>query len=286
MANWTRDECILALGAYMEVRDDPRRIKESDPLIIQVSDELTQLCYPRSPKSVRNKLYNFQFHDPASPNKGLENGGYTTKRVWDEFSDDLGKLRATVKAIRRTLEFEKRLSTEPIVEGLLDLSSDQMAFYEWTIGQIESREDMDEDAKGYEVETIVSQRRGQQVFRAEVLSNFGSRCCITGYGNECLLRAGHIKPWKVCDASEKVDVRNGLCLEPMFDLAFDKGYITVDDEMRVQLSDSLQAATNEETFQSVFKPYAGRRIRDSEHEPGEAYLEYHRMHVFRGEAEE
>lgn len=48
--------------------------------------------------------------------------------------------------------------------------------------------------EGEEREAIVSMRVNQEFFRNTLLTNYNSRCCLTGLSNEALLVASHIKP--------------------------------------------------------------------------------------------
>lgn len=293
--DWTRDECILALDAYMSIRGDWKHITPKDPIIIVTSEEITRLCNHRTVGSVKAKFENFRSMDPLYKPKGgakpeggegkkaLSKAGYAAIRVWAEFSEDPERLAREARAIRETLEFHRRLREGGPKEGYFDLSGTEVEYYEAQISMI-NRMVKGKNVRGYDVEAIEARRIGQETFRARVISNFGERCCITGEGNAMLLRAGHIKPWNVCDEWEKVDAGNGLCLEPMFDLAFDKGLIQVDEDMRVALSTKLVKVAEEETFDKVFRPYSGRRIREpKEHQIDQKYLAYHREKVFQEE---
>jgi hypothetical protein len=51
------------------------------------------------------------------------------------------------------------------------------------------------------------------------------RCRITGVTNPVHLIAGHCKPWRDCDNSERLDGNNGLLLTPSIDHLFDRGFI-------------------------------------------------------------
>ncbi|MBL0085157.1 MAG: HNH endonuclease [Ideonella sp.] len=53
------------------------------------------------------------------------------------------------------------------------------------------------------------------------------------------MTAGHIKPWSVCTDEERLDPSNGLALSPIYDKAFDAGYITFDHLGRIQISSLL-----------------------------------------------
>jgi putative restriction endonuclease len=65
-------------------------------------------------------------------------------------------------------------------------------------------------------------RVGQHVFAQAVLANCGNRCVFCGFnpatfGGKRLLLAGHIKPWKDSEPSERLDPRNGLAACPATD---------------------------------------------------------------------
>ena len=96
--------------------------------------------------------------------------------------------------------------------------------------------------RGTEVERLVVQRIGQDVFRDGLLEYWEGRCAITGLAVPELLRASHIKPWADCETDEeRLDVFNGLLLAPHLDAAFDRGFITVADDGAVVVSAVLGA---------------------------------------------
>lgn len=72
------------------------------------------------------------------------------------------------------------------------------------------------------------------------MNNFGSRCGVSQIGLPELLIASHILPWGVY-ASERLNVRNGICLSRLHDAAFDRGLITFDDDLRLMLSKRLKS---------------------------------------------
>jgi putative restriction endonuclease len=67
----------------------------------------------------------------------------------------------------------------------------------------------------------VKQRRGQGYFRDAVLNNFGGRSGVTGLAVRDLLVASHILPWG-SHPTERLNIRNGLCLSRLHDAAFDR----------------------------------------------------------------
>jgi len=127
-----------------------------------------------------------------------------------------------------------------------------------------------------EAERLVVQRVGQDLFRQGLLDLWEGRCAITGLALTELLRASHIKPWADCaNDAERLDVYNGLLLAPHLDAAFDRGFITVEDDGRVVLSGSL----NEESLRllDLDRPHRVRPL----HAEHRGYLTWHRERVFR-----
>jgi predicted restriction endonuclease len=127
-----------------------------------------------------------------------------------------------------------------------------------------------------EVERLVVQRVGQDLFRQGLLDLWEGRCAVTGLAVPALLRASHIKPWADCGTdAERLDVYNGLLLAPHLDAAFDAGFITVDDDGRVRTSTSL----NEESRKllDLERPMRVRPLTTGHRH----YLLWHREKVFR-----
>ncbi len=86
-----------------------------------------------------------------------------------------------------------------------------------------------------------SARRVQSFFRAAVLTSYASRCAISGLAVRELLVASHIIPWSN-SIERRADPTNGLCLNALFDRAFDRGLITIDEDHRVVVSRQLSEA--------------------------------------------
>lgn len=84
---------------------------------------------------------------------------------------------------------------------------------------------------------FLARRIGQARFRKLVLAKCGDRCVITG--STSFLTAGHIKPWSESTDEERLDPNNGLALSPVYDKAFDSGYITFDETGKIIVSSLL-----------------------------------------------
>lgn len=126
-----------------------------------------------------------------------------------------------------------------------------------------------------EAERLVVQRVGQDLFRQGLLDFWEGRCAVTGLAVPALLRASHIKPWADCETdAERLDVYNGLLLAPHLDAAFDRGFVTVDDDGSVRVSDALDAGARSTLL--LDRPLRIRRLTDGHR----AYLPWHREWVF------
>jgi putative restriction endonuclease len=91
-----------------------------------------------------------------------------------------------------------------------------------------------------EVERLIIQRIGQNVFRKSLVDYWRGRCPITGIDHPELVRASHIKAWADCVTdTERLDVFNGLLLAVHLDAAFDAALISFADDGTLMISGGL-----------------------------------------------
>jgi hypothetical protein len=131
--------------------------------------------------------------------------------------------------------------------------------------------------RGTEVERLVRQRVGQDVFREALLDYWGGACAVTGLTLPDLLRASHAKPWADCESDEeRLNVFNGLLLVAQLDALFDRGLITFDAGGVVVIAPHVAA-----DHRALLHLDERLRLRwvAPEHLP---FLQWHRDHVFRG----
>lgn len=122
-----------------------------------------------------------------------------------------------------------------------------------------------------EKDAIVKSRIGQGLFRQR-LFEYWHGCAITNCKIPWFLMASHIKPWRVSDNQERLDVYNGLLLAPDYDKMFDKGYISFSSEGKLLVSPLLTKSDKEELHISA---NIHLRYITPMHEK---YLQYHREH--------
>ncbi len=127
-----------------------------------------------------------------------------------------------------------------------------------------------------EVERLVLQRVGQDIFREGLMEYWEGRCAISGLAVPDLLRASHIKPWAACETdAERLDVYNGLLLAPNYDAAFDQGFITIAESGSVEVSPAL---TDEARQTLGLKAASSLRSSIARHQ---IYLRWHRERIYR-----
>ena len=124
----------------------------------------------------------------------------------------------------------------------------------------------------------VKVRIGQSEFRALVLSNFQSKCCLSEIAEESLLVASHIIPWSH-DKSKRGDPSNGLCLFVEFDKYFDRGLVSLSDDHLVIVSSRCSAFSR--PLRDRLIALEGRKIASPINTPiNPSFLEYHRRNIF------
>lgn len=95
MANWTRDQLLLALNLYHQTPFGKQH--SSYPPIVELANQIG-----RTPSAVAMKLSNFTFLDPAENGKGLSGASRNDRSIWEE---SYGELEALAEA------------SEPLIEG-------------------------------------------------------------------------------------------------------------------------------------------------------------------------
>jgi hypothetical protein len=136
------------------------------------------------------------------------------------------------------------------------------------------------DVNDYAIENRkieIEQRQKQSLFRRRVMQNFGSKCCISNIEENELLVASHIIPW-ASRIDSRLDPANGLLFYCPYDRLFDKGFISLDDSLRVVVTP--RAPEYSKPLRTILDQLSGWQARQPVRWPIKLeYLAYHRSHV-------
>lgn len=253
--NWTKEQLKLAFHYYCQTPFG--KLHSRNPEIIELA-----ALIGRTPSALAMKLVNFASLDPSitgTGRKGLTGASSLDREIWDEFHADWERLAIECEELRQLLN-QGRESTSPAsFEEVGDVAID--------------------DFSGETRKAFVEQRIKQNFFRRAVLSSYRGRCCISGVAEPRLLIASHIVPWSK-DKANRLNPSNGLCLSAIHDKAFDKGLITLSDDLRVILSNDLRKR-DEDFIRTVFLPIEDKLIEMPERfRPNVEFIAHHRKHVF------
>jgi hypothetical protein len=130
----------------------------------------------------------------------------------------------------------------------------------------------DDSLSQTEKTVLIKARKGQGKYRESLIEYWGS-CSITACKNTSLLRASHIKPWKISNNKERLDHFNGLLLTANFDLLFDQGFISFCNKGNIIIANALDQDT-----QNILG--VSQNISIDLVEEHLSYLEFHRNEVF------
>jgi putative restriction endonuclease len=127
---------------------------------------------------------------------------------------------------------------------------------------------------------LVVPRLGQGGFRVVVMEGYNRRCAVTGEKTLPVLEAAHIRPY-ADDGPHKIS--NGIFLRSDYHTLFDRGYITVTNEYRIEVSRRIR-----DEFSNGREYYAfhGKTLQvtplSMQDRPARQFLEWHQTHRFLG----
>lgn len=245
-SKWTREEEIIVFNLYCKIPF--KSSSKNHPDVIRIANLIG-----RTPSAVNMKIGNFGSFDENLKAKGIVGLSNASKRDKEIF-----------------LEFNGRWD---------DLAYES----EELIAKYENRNIVDEYElpRGAEKEVMIKQRVNQQFFREAVLASYNTACCITGLSNKELLIASHIKPWKDSNSCEKIDPKNGICINALHDKAFDRGFLTISNKYKVIVSNEIKDVCDGETVERFFNIFEGNKIHlPDKFLPKKEFLEYHNECVF------
>ncbi len=172
----------------------------------------------RTAGSVAMRLNNFANVDPFHQQRGiagLSGGKRQVEPIWKEFITNKDEL---LFESERILAQKEHITIEDKYVDILK-GTDHLK------GEYKVRE--------------VKTRVNQNVFRQIVIANYSGKCAVSGIDIPDLLVASHIIPWAK-NEEERLNPENGICLSPLYDKAYDKGYIGINEKFEILLSNDLK----------------------------------------------
>jgi putative restriction endonuclease len=249
---WTKEQIKLAFHLYCQIPYG--RIHGRNPEIIALAKTIG-----RTSDAVAMKMLNIASIDPAitsTGRAGLGNASALDRAVWDEFHSDWERLAVECQMLRQQLDQSVVPELEP-----------------------ESDSFPSEDFTGEMRQVLTAQRIKQHFFRRAVLSSYRGRCCMSGLSDTRLLIASHIVPWSY-DKQNRLNPSNGLCLSAIHDRAFDKGLMTLSDDLKIVISEELMRC-DDGFVKDVLMPLNGKAIELPERfAPRLAFVAWHRNTIF------
>jgi putative restriction endonuclease len=230
--NWTHEETIVAFNVYCKIPF--KKSSKTHPTIIKYAKIIG-----RSPSALNMKIGNLGRLDPDLRKDGivgLSNGSKTEEVVWNEFHGNWEKL-----AYESELLIAK-FSNQPI-ENIVEIND----------------EDEENIKMGLDKTVVVKRRVNQSFFRSTILSAYHLKCAITGLSLPKLLVAAHIKPWSE-DEINRLNPRNGICLNQLHHGAFDEGYFTITPDFEVKISPFLRDYKDDASVLDFFFKYDKQKI--------------------------
>ena len=180
----------------------------------------------RTSGSVAMRLNNFASVDPYHQQRGiggLPGGKKQVEPIWNEFINNKDELlfeSERILAEKENVAIENKFAE--VLKGTEHLK-----------GEYKLRE--------------VKTRVNQNVFRQIVMANYDNKCAITGIDIPDLLVASHIIPWSK-NEKERLNPENGICLSPLYDRAYDKGYIGINEKFEILISAELKKKNKKEYY--------------------------------------
>lgn len=246
--DWSNEEHILAFNLYCKIPFGTIHLR--NPKIIELAALLS-----RSPGAVSYKLANFARLDPELKARGIggmSHGARGEIEVWHRFYNN-----------PESLAFEsERLLAEKVgkpIEDVAEIEKDELP------------------VEGIERERLVRTRVNQHFFRAAVLAAYDHRCCVTGIHAPELLIASHIVPWSA-DAAHRMNPSNGLCLNALHDRAFDRGLMTIADDLTIRFAARAhKTGLHHSAGMDWLLSFEGKRIAEPRRfRPHQVFLRRHR----------
>lgn len=285
-------ETILCYGLLRVVPNPHRYGSKTHPSAPQIVHTLARLLR-RNPSSLILKMVNL--------NGRLPNGAKFDLPFFLAMADAPMHYRSLYEIViqsarmqgiggRELPDFLENIADEAVVNPTIDLDTDptiqrQVEALDSSIGGTPRALPPGDTTR------LVTHRTriGQDAFSITVRQRFGHTCGFCGFSPRSILKEGllwgsHIKPWSESNDDERLDPLNGIAACRMHDAAFDRGLITVENDLRILKAQLLRSSID---LDPGVGQYFGSAMQDrlvlppSSEPPLTEYLEWHRLNRFR-----
>jgi len=219
--------------------------------------------------------------------------------VMEDFVTGLGKRRLWVDIGQRVSK-SALLRLDNVEQEILDVTKRLLPIYNLLAGTTPSptskqaegvagaggkKDEFSSERKELEKTSIpkrseaISQARrriGQELVRQNAERNYPEGCamCKPRIALRGLLIASHIKDWAKSERKEKYDDANVLRLCALHDELFERGYVVVDDDLKIEYSSRLSDPATRLFLRSLARESISGW---EETPPGAGYLRWHRL---------
>lgn len=249
---WTKEELTLVFNLYLKLPFG--KMHTRTPEVLAMANLLG-----RTVNSIAIRLTNFAACDPYHQSrgvKGMTGGIKQCQPIWDEFAEN-----------KELFIFESETMLAKKENQSIEAKFNSLLF---------DLKDLKGETKIREVKTRVN----QNVFRQIVMANYSDKCAITGIDLPELLFASHIIPWSQNEV-ERLNPENGICLSALYDRAYDKGLISINENFKVLISDKLKKKKYTEYFGKYFAPIENQPlILPQRYLPKKEFIQYHLDEIF------
>lgn len=259
MSKWSREEFMLVMNLYTKLRYGQFNYRNLE--IIKLSELIG-----KTPGAVAFKLVHLSRQDPKHKDrvKGLANPGKNAIEMYNEFANNWD---------------EMFYESELLLAKYQNKTIEEIVFDQVQIKEIEK--DILNNKEGKDVQRLVKTRVNQSLFRRVVINNYSNTCAICSLNVKELLVASHILKWSE-NQTNRLNPENGLCLCNIHDKAFELGYIGINVDYKILVSNEIRQIKERETFVSLFGRHENKSIiLPDKFYPNTQFLEYHLNTTYR-----
>lgn len=255
MSKWSREEFMLVMNLYSKIRYGQFNHRNAD--VIKLSELID-----KTPGAIAFKLVHLSRQDPKHKDrvKGLANPGKNAIEMYNEFANNW---------------VEMLYESEVLLAKYQNKKVEQITLEQTEIDILIGKE-------GKDIERLVKTRVNQSLFRKVVINNYANSCAICSLDIKNLLVASHILKWSE-SYSNRLNPENGLCLCNIHDRAFELGYIGIDKNYLITISNELKLIKEKETFHCLFGRHENKSIiLPDKFYPNIQFLETHMNTIYKG----